>query len=230
MLYFAPRCYHRDLNFMDFSNLQEFFRFLLDSEDIIRYGGLALVTLIVFAENGLFFAFFLPGDYLLFLAGLFTSSRQLDWPITVVMGCIILAAVLGSLVGYYFGMALGHNLENRKESFFFKRKNLEQSRAFFSKYGGRALILARFMPVVRTFSPIIAGTIRMPFRSFLLYNILGGVLWGVSLPLAGFYLGQTFPQIINYVEWIIVFFLAITSLALVRTIIKVRRSRGEPAE
>lgn len=212
---------------MDFSSFKEFFQFLLNSEEIIRYGGLALVTLIVFAENGLFFAFFLPGDYLLFLAGLFTSSRQLDWPITVVMACIVFAAILGSLVGYYFGMALGHNLEDRKESFFFKKKNLEQSRAFFAKYGGRALVLARFMPVVRTFSPIIAGTIRMPFRSFMLYNILGGIFWGVSLPLAGFYLGQSFPGIIDYVEWIIVFFLAVTSFALIRTIVKVRRGRKE---
>ncbi len=211
---------------MDFSSIKEFFQFLLDSEEIIRYGGLALVTLIVFAENGLFFAFFLPGDYLLFLAGLFTSSRQLDWPITVVMGCIIFAAIMGSLVGYFFGMALGHNLEDRKESFFFKKKNLEQSRAFFTRYGGRALVLARFMPIVRTFSPIIAGTIRMPMRSFLFHNVVGAILWGVSLPLAGFYLGQSFPEIINYVEWIIVFFLSITTLALVRTIIKVRRSRA----
>lgn len=215
---------------MDFSSLRDFFQFLLDSEEIIRYGGLALVVLIVFAENGLFFAFFLPGDYLLFLAGLFTSTQQLNWPITIVIGCIVFAAVLGSLVGYFFGMALGQNLEHRPDSFFFKRRHLEQSRKFFTKYGGRALVLARFMPIVRTFSPIIAGTIRMPFRSFMFYNILGGALWGVSLPLMGYYLGQTFPGIINYVEWIIVFFLTITTAALIRTVVQMRKERKEPAE
>ncbi len=215
---------------MDLSGIKEFFQLLLDSEEIIRYGGLALVALIVFAENALFFAFFLPGDYLLFLAGLFTSTRQLNWPISIVILVIIVAAVVGSFVGYYFGRALGQGLEHRPDSFFFKRRHLEQSKAFFAKYGGRALVFARFMPVVRTFSPIIAGTIRMPLRSFSFYNILGGAIWGISLPLAGYYLGQSFPGIINYVEWIIVFFLVVTSVALVRTFLKMRSTRKQPAD
>lgn len=208
-------------------SISEFFRFMLNSEDIIRYGGLVLVAIIIFAENGLFFAFFLPGDYLLFLSGLFCSTRQLDFPIYIVVVCIIVAAVLGSYVGYYFGRALGRGLENRPDSFFFKRRNLDQSRSFFARYGSRALILARFMPVLRTFSPIIAGTIRMPVPTFSLYNVVGGVIWGTSLPLAGYFLGHSFPQIIDYVHYIIIFFLVITTYALVRTWLSVRRQERE---
>jgi membrane-associated protein len=217
------------LSLMDFSGIGEFFQFLLNSESIIKYGGLVLVALIIFAENGLFFAFFLPGDYLLFLAGLFTSSHQLDWPISVVIAAIIVAAVLGSYVGYFFGQFLGKNLENRPDSLFFKRRNLEKSKAFFARYGGRALIAARFMPVVRTFSPIVAGSIHMPFSTFSLYNILGAAIWGISLPLAGYYLGQRFPGIIHYVEYIIIFFLAITSVALIRTLMALGKEKNEPA-
>jgi membrane-associated protein len=210
---------------MDFSGIVDFFRFLLNSEDIIQYGGLTLITLIVFAENGLFFAFFLPGDYLLFLAGLFGSTRQLDFPLFTIILCIVIAAILGSYTGYFSGRLIGSNLEHRKESLFYKKRHLEESRTFFNRYGGKALVLARFMPIVRTFSPIIAGTIGMKLRIFSMYNVLGALAWGVSLPAAGFYLGQTFPEIINYVEWIIVFFIGITSIALLRTFIKMRRKR-----
>jgi membrane-associated protein len=210
---------------MDFSGIVDFFKFLLDSEEIIQYGGLALIVLVVYAENGLFFAFFLPGDYLLFLAGLFASSGQLNFPITTVSSSIVAAAILGSYTGYFFGKMLGKNLENRKDSLFFKKRYMDQSRTFFAKYGGKALVLARFMPIVRTFSTIIAGTVAMPFRTFTLYNITGALAWGISLPVAGYYLGQRFPAIINYVEYIILFFIGITTFALIRTFIQMRRNR-----
>jgi membrane-associated protein len=180
---------------MDFSGIAEFFKFLLDSEDIINYGGLALIVLIVYMENGFFFAFFLPGGY----------------------------------TGYFFGRLLGKNLERRKDSLFFKKEYLVRSRVFFAKYGGKALILARFMPIVRTFSPIVAGTILMNIRTFSLYNVLGALAWGVSLPVAGYYLGQQFPQIINYVEYIIVFFIGITSIALIRTLIGMKKKKEQTA-
>jgi membrane-associated protein len=210
---------------MDFSGIVDFFKFLLNSEEIIQYGGLALIVLIVYAENGLFFAFFLPGDYLLFLAGLFASSGQLNFPISTVSSSIVGAAILGSYTGYFFGKLLGKNLDNRKDSLFFKKRYMEQSRTFFAKYGGKALVLARFMPIVRTFSTIIAGTVGMPLRTFTLYNVAGALAWGVSLPVAGYYLGERFPAIINYVEYIILFFISITTIALIRTFIQMRRSR-----
>lgn len=212
---------------MDFSGIVDFFKFLLNSEEIIQYGGLALIVLIVYAENGLFFAFFLPGDYLLFLAGLFASSGQLNFPISTVSSSIVGAAIMGSYTGYFFGKLLGQNLENRKDSLFFKRQYMDQSRTFFAKYGGKALVLARFMPIVRTFSTIIAGTVGMSFRTFTLFNIAGALAWGISLPMAGYYLGQRFPAIINYVEYIILFFIGITTIALVRTFFKMRRNRSD---
>jgi membrane-associated protein len=188
---------------MDFSGIVDFFKFLLNSEEIIQYGGLALIVLIVYAENGLFFAFFLPGDYLLFLAGLFASSGQLNFPISTVSSSIVGAAILGSYTGYFFGKLLGKNLDNRKDSLFFKKRYMEQSRTFFAKYGGKALVL----------------------RTFTLYNVAGALAWGVSLPVAGYYLGERFPAIINYVEYIILFFISITTIALIRTFIQMRRSR-----
>ncbi|MDJ1466425.1 DedA family protein [Xanthocytophaga flava] len=205
------------------NSIWDFFQVLLDSKEIINYGGLVLVTLIIFAENGLFFAFFLPGDYLLFLTGLFCSTKAIDFPIYIVVICIVIAAIIGSYVGFFFGRALGKGLETRPDSLFFKRKNLDKSRQFFARHGGRALIIARFMPVLRTFSPIIAGTIQMPIQSFSLYNIIGGTVWGTTLPLAGYFLGQSFPQIINYVHYIIIFFLAITTFAVIRTWFSVRK-------
>jgi membrane-associated protein len=214
---------------MDFSGIAEFFKFLLDSEDIINYGGLALIVLIVYMENGFFFAFFLPGDYLLFLAGLFASTGKLDFSITIISSSIVAAAILGCYTGYFFGRLLGKNLERRKDSLFFKKEYLVRSRVFFAKYGGKALILARFMPIVRTFSPIVAGTILMNIRTFSLYNVLGALAWGVSLPVAGYYLGQQFPQIINYVEYIIVFFIGITSIALIRTLIGMKKKKEQTA-
>ncbi|MDJ1500595.1 DedA family protein [Xanthocytophaga agilis] len=205
------------------NSIWDFFQVLLDSKEIINYGGLVLVTLIIFAENGLFFAFFLPGDYLLFLTGLFCSTKAIDFPIYIVVICIVIAAIIGSYVGFFFGRALGKGLETRPDSLFFKRKNLDKSRQFFARHGGRALIIARFMPVLRTFSPIIAGTIQMPIQSFSIYNIIGGTVWGTTLPLAGYFLGQSFPQIINYVHYIIIFFLAITTFAVIRTWFSVRK-------
>ncbi|MDJ1479081.1 VTT domain-containing protein [Cytophagaceae bacterium DM2B3-1] len=209
------------------NSIWDFFQVLLDSKEIINYGGLVLVTLIIFAENGLFFAFFLPGDYLLFLTGLFCSTKAIDFPIYIVVICIVIAAIIGSYVGFFFGRALGKGLETRPDSLFFKRKNLDKSRQFFARHGGRALIIARFMPVLRTFSPIIAGTIQMPIQSFSIYNIIGGTVWGTTLPLAGYFLGQSFPQIINYVHYIIIFFLAITTFAVIRTWFSVRKDTSE---
>src|SRR3990170_4106362 len=113
---------------MDFSGIVDFFQFLLNSESIIKYGGLALIVLIVYMENGLFFAFFLPGDYLLFLAGLFGSSGQLNFPIFTIASSIVAAAILGSYTGYFSGMLLGKNLERKKDSLFFKKDYLERSR------------------------------------------------------------------------------------------------------
>ena len=198
------------------NSITEFFNYILNSEEIIRTGGLLVITFIVFAENGLFFAFFLPGDYLVFLAGVFCGTGILDVPILILLICMFTAAVLGSLVGYIFGKYFGGIFENREDSWFFKKKHLETTRKYFEKYGSKTLIISRFLPIVRTFAPILAGLVKMSFPSFLINNVIGGAIWIVVLTGGGFLFGERFPGIVDYVQYIILFFLAITTFTVIK--------------
>ena len=199
-----------------------FFQYLLNSEELIRTGGLLVITFIVFAENGLFFAFFLPGDYLVFLAGVFCGTGILDVPIRILLICMFTAAVLGSLVGYVFGKYFGDMFENRKDSFFFKKKHIDTTRSYFLKYGSRTLIISRFLPVVRTFAPILAGLVKMRFPAFLINNVVGGAIWIGALTGGGFLFGERFPGIVDYVQYIILFFLAITTFTVIKGYLSAR--------
>jgi membrane-associated protein len=203
----------------------EFFRYLLDSEEIIQTGGLVLITLIIFIENGVIFGFFLPGDYLLFLSGVFAGTRLLDVPLWLLLTCIFGAAVLGSLTGYLTGYFAGGRLQNRPDSLLFKKEYITNTRVAFEKYGTSALIVARFLPIVRTFAPVLAGLIHMDFQRFMLYNVTGGAIWVLTLVGGGFFFGEQFPWIINYVHWIIIFFLGITTFTVVRGYLNARRER-----
>ncbi|HEV7381616.1 MAG TPA: VTT domain-containing protein [Dyadobacter sp.] len=205
------------------NSITEFFQYILNSEEIIRTGGLLVITFIVFAENGLFFAFFLPGDYLVFLAGVFCGTGILDVPIGILLVSMITAAILGSLVGYIFGKYFGDMFENRPDSLFFKKKHLETTRKYFDKYGSRTLIVSRFLPIVRTFAPILAGLVRMPFVSFLINNVSGGAIWILLLTGGGYLFGERFPNIVNYVEYIIIFFLAITTFTVIKGYLNARK-------
>ena len=209
------------INLMD--ALLNFFRYLLNSEEIIRTGGLVLITLIIFVENGLFFGFFLPGDYLLFLSGVFAGTGLLPVPLWLLLLCIFGAAVLGSLTGYLTGHYTGERLQNRPDSLFFKKKYIADTRTAFAKYGNGALVIARFLPIVRTFAPILAGLIHMNFRQFMLYNLIGGSIWTGLLAGGGFFFGARFPGIIHYVHYIIIFFLGITTFTVVRGYLNARR-------
>jgi membrane-associated protein len=204
------------------STLSEYFSILLNSEEIIRVGGLVLITIIVFCETGLFFAFFLPGDYLLFSAGLLTATGVLTAPIGLLLGCIFGAAVMGNVMGFLFGRFLGHRLETMKESIFFKREYVRNTEKAFAKYGGRALVVGRFLPIVRTFAPIIAGATHMKTSIFVSYNIIGAALWASILTLSGYFLGREFPQIVNYIEYIILAFIAFTSFVLIKTMFSLK--------
>lgn len=206
--------------------IQEFFGLLLNSEELVSRGGLFLVTLIVFAETGVFFCFFLPGDYLLFTAGMFCGLGFLRYPVWLVMACILTAAIAGNYTGYFFGKYLGKSLMNRKESFFFKKQYLVNTEKAFERYGGNALIVGRFLPVIRTFAPILAGITRMNLMRFALYNISGAALWVISLCLTGYYLGKTYPQIIHYVEYIILAFILVTSFAVIKSLVSLGK-KGE---
>ena len=172
---------------------------LVDAEALLKSGGVYLLLFIVFAETGLFFGFFLPGDYLLFLAGLFTASGILEVGIVELCAGLILAAVLGNFVGYFFGRRAGPTLFKRDDSFLFKKKYIVVAEEFYHKYGATALVLGRFLPIIRTFAPIFAGIVRVDFKKFILYNIVGAFMWVLILTLAGYFLGKEFPQIINYI-------------------------------
>jgi membrane-associated protein len=202
-----------------------FLQFLQNPLPFIEWGGLALVTLIVFAETGLFFCFFLPGDYLLFTAGLLCSTNIIKEPIWLVVLCIVVAAIIGNYVGYLFGKSVGKGIYNKKESWFFKRKHVESTEEFFNKYGGQALIMARFLPVMRTFTPIVAGIIRMEMGKFSWFVVIGAVAWGTSITLAGFFLGKVFPEIIHYLHYIIIFFVAVTSVVAIQSYRKMNKAK-----
>lgn len=162
----------------------------LDPDYLINTFGLPGVLLIVFAESGLLIGFFLPGDSILFTTGLLVTTGQLHYPLWLVCVLIGLAAVIGDQVGYLFGRKVGPALFNRPDSKLFKQENVEKAHEFFEKYGPKSLVLARFVPVIRTFTPIIAGVSRMNYRAFLTYNIIGGVLWGVGVTVLGAVLGK----------------------------------------
>jgi membrane-associated protein len=163
-------------------------------EFIATYGpnvGYVILFAIVFAESGLFFGFFLPGDSLLLTAGLLASRGLLN--IWVLLPLLFVAAVLGDNFGYWFGAKTGPRIFNRENSLLFKRKNLLAARAFYDRHGGKTIILARFMPFIRTFAPIVAGAVEMDYRRFFFFNLIGGVLWGIGVTLAGYFLAQLFP-------------------------------------
>jgi membrane-associated protein len=193
---------------------------LIDPVKLLHGGGFYLLLFVVFAETGLFFGFFLPGDYLLFLAGMFVATDRLDATIYELITGLIIAAVLGNFVGYWFGKKTGPVLYQREDSLFFKKRFLKAAESYYKKQGAFALIMGRF---IRTFAPIIAGVVRLDYRKFAFYNISGAFLWITSLTLIGFFLGRRFEQEINdYLLYIIVGFIVITAIPLVMTYLKRR--------
>ena len=204
-------------------DISEIFSTLINSQELIRTGGLLLITIVVFAENGLFFGFFLPGDYLLFSAGLLCGTGDFKVPIVLLTGCIAAAAILGSYTGYLFGKYVGASILNAKDSWFFKREYIVKTRYYYIKYAGNTLLIGRFLPIVRTFAPILAGIIKMDVKKFFFYNILGGLIWVFALVLGGYFLGQRFPQMLNYLEYIIFFFIALTSIVVIRGFFTARK-------
>jgi membrane-associated protein len=155
--------------------------------------GAVIVAFIIFAESGLLIGFFLPGDSLLFTAGLLAHDPPGLYPLPLLIGLTFPAAVIGDSVGYSFGNRVGRRLYQRPDSRFFKKEHLRRAESFYAKHGGKAIILARFVPVVRTFVPIVAGAAAMPYRSFVTYNVIGGALWAVGIPVAGYALGSMIP-------------------------------------
>ncbi len=165
--------------------------FGIDLIELIRTVGYIGIIAIIFAESGLFFGFFLPGDSLLLTAGLLAARGELNlWILLITLGP---AAILGDNVGYWFGKKAGPPIFSRENSLFFRRKNLLAAKAFYEKHGGKTITIARFMPFIRTFAPIVAGAVEMDYRRFMLFNLMGGLLWAVGVTLAGYFLGQWMP-------------------------------------
>jgi membrane-associated protein len=165
----------------------------LNLEQLIEHVGYVGLFAIVFAESGLFFGFFLPGDSLLLTAGLLASRGILN--IAILIPILFIAAVLGDSVGYWFGAKTGPLIFRREESLLFKPKNLLAAKAFYDKHGGKTITLARFMPFIRTFAPIVAGAVEMEYRRFLFFNFLGGVAWAIGMTFLGYYLGSALGHV-----------------------------------
>jgi membrane-associated protein len=211
----------------------DFIQSITNPEKILHIGGLALVLVILFAENGILIGFFLPGDSLLFFTGLITSTQPqlLDTPIYSLLLYMSIASLAGCLFGYYFGWRVGPAIFNRKDSFFFKKKYVDATRTFYERHGGKTLVLGKFLPYIRTFAPILAGVIRVPFKSFVGYNVLGAFAWVCSLTLLGYFLGEKFPGIKDYLEYVILGFILLTNAFVIRAYLKERKkSKAKESE
>jgi membrane-associated protein len=179
----------------------DLFHKLTDVETLVRVGGLTAMTAIVFAETGLFIGFFLPGDSLLVTAGVFAAAGKLNlWHL---IGILSVAAIAGDTVGYWFGRRVGQALFTRPKSLLFNPEHLRRAHDFYEKHGGKTIIMARFMPIIRTFAPIVAGMGRMDYGRFISFNVFGGIFWVVSMTGIGYFLGRI-PGVREHIEIVII--------------------------
>jgi membrane-associated protein len=210
--------------------LRDLFHKLTDVETLIRVGGLTAMTAIVFAETGLLVGFFLPGDSLLVTAGVFAAAGKLVmWHLIVLLS---VAAIVGDTVGYWFGRRVGQALFTRPKSLLFNPAHLKRAHDFYEKHGGKTIIIARFMPIIRTFAPIVAGMGQMNYRRFVSFNVFGGILWVMSMTGIGYFLGKI-PGVREHIEIVIVIVVFLSILPGIiaggREWLKKRRERGASA-
>lgn len=205
---------------MDF--LWDLFHRIYDVESLVRVGGIIGLTTIVFVETGLLIGFFLPGDSLLVTAGLFAARGDLDLLTLIV--CLSIAAVLGDTLGYNIGARTGPRLFSRPNSLLFNKKHLVTTKEFYDRHGPFTIVIARFVPIVRTFAPVVAGVGAMTYKRFIAYNVVGGVGWVLSMLLGGYFLGQVIPNIQKNIDKVIV---VVIFLSLLPIIIKYLRERGK---
>ena len=204
--------------------LLDFFHRLYQFDTLIRWGGYTVLIAVVFAETGLLAGFFLPGDSLLVTAGLLAAggTLQVGWLILA----LSVAAILGDSTGYAIGYHLGQRLFTREDSLLFKKSHLIRTQRFYEHYGAKTIVLARFVPIVRTFAPTVAGVGQMRYRTFLMFNVLGGIGWVTSMLLGGYFLGRSIPHIEQQVHWVIAVVIVLSLLPIVH---EWRRSRRERA-
>lgn len=205
-------------------SILHFLRALYDPEglkELVRSGGVPLICFIVFIETGFFVGFFLPGDSLLITAGIFAAADVI--PLRRLLAPVMACAILGDQIGYWIGRTAGPALYRREDSLFFRRSHLQRAHDFYEKYGGRAVILARFVPIVRTFCPPVAGAARMPYSRYFLFDIFGGIFWVGTMILGGFFLGRSVPNIGQKIHYVIV---VVAVLSILPAVISILRSRG----
>ncbi len=194
---------------------------IYDVQGLIQAGGITMLNAIVFAETGHLFGYFLPGDSLLVTAGVFAAAGYLE--LWLVLATVTVAAVVGDQVGYYIGHRTGPMIFKRDDSLFFKRAHLIRAHEFYEKHGGKTIVLARFMPIIRTFAPVVAGVARMEYRHFVGYNVIGGVSWVWGMTLLGYFLGHAIPNVDKNIHMVIV---VVVFLSILPGIVEWWRHRG----
>ncbi len=202
-------------------SLPEIFSKFQHLDQLVAWGGYVGLTIIVFCETGLLAGFFLPGDSLLVTAGLVASQGNLNF--LILNGLLMTAAITGDTTGYFIGYFIGPKIFNREDSLFFKKESVEKTHNFFEKYGGKTIILARFVPMVRTFAPTVAGVGRMSYKKFLSYNIIGGVGWVLGMTSVGYFLGRTIPNIEKHLHLVVAIVILVSFLPLLGEWFKARK-------
>lgn len=208
--------------------LISFIQTLYDVPKLISLVGYAGLFLIIFAETGLLIGFILPGDSLLLTAGVFAAAGYLD--IWILIPLLFAAAVIGDAFGYYFGKKVGPTLYSKKDTWYFKRKHLRYAQDYYEKHGGKTIVLARFVPLVRTFAPIVAGISKMKYSHFFMYNVVGALLWATGLTLVGYILGNVVPDVEKYILLIIAAIVIISTLPIAIKVTKQKLKEAEQEE
>ena len=208
-------------------SIWDFFKHLTNPQDIIHYGGLILLLIVVFAETGLLIGFFLPGDYLLFVAGMICATKpevfnvSIYWLITL----MALAAIIGNFTGYWFGRKVGPKLFKREDSLLFKKRYVEATKVFYDKHGAKTIILGRFLPYIRTFAPVLAGVIKVHFGRFVIYSVVGALAWVGSFVTIGYKLG-TYKWVQDHIGYIVVGLIAVTTTPLLIAYFRNKKKRS----
>ena len=205
-------------------SFKEAVKFIYDVQGLIQWGGMVMLCTIVFVETGLFVGFFLPGDSLLVSAGIFAAGGHLHLASLLIL--LSICAVVGDQVGYYIGRKAGRALFKRENSFLFKRRHLERAHEFYEKYGAKTIVIARFVPIIRTFAPAVAGAALMNYRRFVTYNVFGGVLWVFSTVLGGYFLGSAIPNINKHIHLVIAIVIFLSILPGIIEVVKAKVKKG----
>lgn len=197
-------------------------------DELIRWGGYFILIAIVFAETGLLIGFCLPGDSLLVTAGLLCAVEGL-LNIWVLNAVLIAAAILGDSVGYMIGRNIGPKIFKKEKSLFFQKEHIERTHRFYEKYGPKTIVLARFVPIVRTFAPTLAGVGQMSYRTFLTYNIFGGIGWVLAMTLTGYFLGRSIPDVEKKIHWIVLIVIFLSLIPIIKEFLDARKKKDTGA-